>query len=171
MRALFALLILLALQNARGLALADDTHGEGTAKGPPETTLAGIRLLTDQLGRLQQAYGAPLDVKGNEYSWRRPGFMLRVTIYQGPQYKNREIVQDIEVESDGTRLDKYGSTGRGLSLGDRLSKAVRLYGERNVDLKPYGLHGLRFAWESGTALQVEVNSNGRIHKMLLTLGE
>jgi hypothetical protein len=158
--------------------MADHLPPSETARGRPEHVLSGINVYTDNIVAVIKRLGKPENYTDvpladgpagsgeRTYNWIRDGVRLRV----GTQYHTgRSPIGVIEsppmiVDVWGPRtVQMIGSTGTGLSLGDKIAKIKRLYGSHFHE----DTGAVTLEWKDETTLIVDFDSGGAVKHMQL----
>ncbi len=152
-------LILLLLA---GLALLDADHLRESriARGPAETTLAGIDIHHSEAKELIERVGKPISYKkypeteeAAEIVWNKDGATIHATVNVD------DIAYTVEVSGKPTALTK---TGKGLALGATVEDLQKLYGLRfarkanEIDLE----------WKDGTEMRAKLHGQ-QVESILL----
>ena len=116
----------------QGAANADHLPDDLLATGKPETTLAGINLVSTKLADVLRMYGPPArqtTVPNNPswtgYIWNLPNAKLELGVD-----RDGSAVQITDIYVEGSDKGKVGSTGRGIHLGEHIEDLKRIYGDR-----------------------------------------
>lgn len=139
---------------------ADHLPESRVARGPSETTLAGIDIHHSKVKELIERFGKPDSYKkypeteeAAEIVWNKDGSTIHATINVD------DIAYAVEVSGKPTPITK---TGKGLALGASVEDLKKVYGLRylrkgdQVDLE----------WKDGTEMRAKLRSQ-RIESILL----
>jgi hypothetical protein len=164
------------------LAWPDHLPPSKIALGKPEHVLAGVNVYDDSIESVLKRLGKPNKVDSNtnsdyppgsgerSYDWNSNGVRIRV----GTEFHTDETTKKV-IESAPMIVDVWASgvgstakTGKGLALGDGISRIRKLYGPRFQR----DAHSITLQWKDETSLILDLDDNGRIiHMQLLAATE
>jgi len=161
------------LAHAVVVMLADHLPARLIARGRPEAVLAGvsIRKPYGSLKDIERRWGPSTTVTESRdrnpcdrlVSWNLAG--VTVTASVGCEPTTNFVVYTVQVA--GANATRKFSTGLGLSLGDPVEKAYRIYGRRvRISDEPAGRE-ITIQWSNGTELNATVSRDNRIVRIQL----
>jgi hypothetical protein len=161
---------------------ADHLPPSKMAQGKPEHVLAETNVYDGKIASVIQHLGKPDKVTSTtnadypagsgerSYEWNRSGVRLRVGTEFRTDDQTKEVIESAPMIIDvwGEQKGTFGSTGKGLVLGDNLAAIRKVYGPR-FQTDP---HSITVQWRDETTLVIDLNRAGRIvHMQLLAATE
>jgi hypothetical protein len=159
-------------------ATADHFPAPKVARSKPERVLAGVNVYSDKISLVIQRLGKPTNYSDapladgpegsgeRNYEWLQEGVKVRVGTEYYTDKESKKIIESAPMIVDvwGSKTDpKFGCTGAGLSLGDNIAKAQRLYGSRYQKDQ----FSITLQWKDETTLVIDFNDTGTIKHMQL----
>jgi hypothetical protein len=145
--------------------------------GKPEHVLAGVNVYDDKIESVLEQLGKRSKVDSNtnsdypqgsgerSYDWDSTEVRVRVGTEFRTDETTKKVIESapmvVDVWRSGVGLD--GKTGRGLALGDGISRVRQVYGPR-FQKDP---HSIILQWKDETTLVLHLDDKGRIIHMQL----
>ncbi len=142
-----------------------DQVGQKVIAEPVETELCGVEIGKVPIDRIYAKFGKPSAnmpiPDGQEYEWRFGAVRMLVVASSRSKSGNPDYI-----DVSGKRATKsIGRTGRGLALGDNLTRVRELYGTKYLEPSK---SEILFEFTNGNKLTIRFDRNGRINYMELT---
>lgn len=161
---------------------ADHLAPSKIAEGKPEHMLAGVNVYNSRIESVIKRLGKPDKITSTEdrdgppgsgeraYEWDRYRVRMRVATEFRTDTVSKRIIETPAMIVDvwGVQRGKFGSTGKGLSLGANIEEIRRIYGPRFQK----DAHSVIVQWKDETTLVIDLNHKGHIvHMQLLAATE
>ena len=142
------------------------------AIGRSEFGLCGINVQHSSITEVLNKMGPPDAVEGEKdrYIWHKQGVRMEVgtiTALDSDGNLTKDYVAYVAATGDKS-VGVFGTTARGLRLGDTLNDLERLYGRRYVKRLSGGiLRSITIEWKDTTFMEVAFSLDGRITEIKL----